>query len=139
MKLDFPDLFGPIIAVEGFKDPFTCFPLYDLKMLTLINFRYLDIMSKACLAMQRHLTLDVQLTLDYETQSRTFSMKTNVKMASPLLGQNTEGMQKILFEYNRMQKALFLFMYSFSKFFFKTLSNSIRVCSRQRIVLRVVL
>ena len=50
-------------------------------------------MSKACLAMQRHLTLDVQLTLDYETQLRV-SMKTNVKMASPLLCPNTKGMQK---------------------------------------------
>ena len=30
-------------------------------------------------------------------------------------------------------------MYSFSKVFFKTLSNSTRVCSRQRTVLRVVL
>ena len=58
-----------------------------------MNLRYPGMMSKACLAMQRHLTLDVQLTLDYETQLRV-SMKTNVKMASPLLCPNTKGMQK---------------------------------------------
>ena len=59
----------------------------------LIHFpRYPGMMSKAYLAMQRHLTLDVQLTLDYETQSRTVSMKTNVNTAS-LLCQNTKGIK----------------------------------------------
>ena len=42
--------------------------------------------------MQRHLTLDVQLTLvDDEPQSRRVSMKTNVKMASPFSAEKKRG------------------------------------------------
>ena len=48
MKLDFPDLFGPIIAVEGFKDPFTCFPLYDLKMFDEPQISRHDVQSVSC-------------------------------------------------------------------------------------------